>query len=268
MDAKEESTGLTYSEPSFSQEPSSQPSVSSQAAVSPQTQAAPAPLLPKKKVMIGIAGETFSGNFLMNWTRCLLELVQKNEYEVLLFPGYSPFSPYMRLKTLGMETTAVKSKPFQGKEYDVFVSLDSTVMFSYEQLKRLIDQTDVYHAVTGYYMLNDTEVHAMKALFPEEYQGEYKMVPLSDVEEKKGASEPFHVEYTGLGFFACRRAVLDAIEFPYVWYPLIEYINKDSKLCKEMLTDEMAFCQRIKDKRFLIVLDTELKVKQEKNVLY
>lgn len=219
----------------------------------------------KVRVMLGITGETFSSVFMMNWTVCLTKIIQHNEFDVSLFPGYSAFSPYMRLKTLGIDNMSVKTKPFQGKDYDVFVSIDSSIIFTYEQFKHLVEKTVTYPAVTGYYMFNETQIQAITSLYPEDHDGVHKLVLASDVTERK--SDPFFVEYTGLGFFACRKEVLDTIEFPYVWYPLVEYI-KDTKLCKEIVNDEMAFCLRLRDKRFKIFLDHELLMKQEKKILF
>ena len=37
------------------------------------------------------------------------------------------------------------------------------------------------------------------------------------------------VAYNGMGFFACRREVLEKIKYPYFSYPLIEMETEDGK---------------------------------------
>ena len=54
-----------------------------------------------KTVVFAFPGRDFSGSFLMNWSKTLIELTQKG-YKVMMVNEYSSFVPFSRMKTLGL----------------------------------------------------------------------------------------------------------------------------------------------------------------------
>jgi hypothetical protein len=225
----------------------------------------------KKKVMIGLPGNEFSNQFIMSWTQFLVELTKYNEFDISVCPGYSSYSPYMRMKTIGIVKQESHMKAFDGVAYDVFVTIDPTIIFTYEQFKTIVTLTEKHPVVSAHYMISEKNVCAIKKLDYEYYakNGNFELVTKAELEEQKtNGATSITVEYTGLGFFACRRAVLQSLDYPYFWYPLIEYTSEDGMPCKDVPSDEMSFCRRLKDKGFRITLPLELRVYQEKQIIF
>ena len=66
------------------------------------------------------------------------------------------------MKTLGLDTLrGVNQKPFNGEvDYDVWVTIDSDVIFIPEQLEQLIEDTDKHPIVSGIYRMLDMKHYA------------------------------------------------------------------------------------------------------------
>ena len=222
----------------------------------------------KKRVMVGMPGSKFSAQFLMSWTTFLVDCMKDNTIDISIFPGQSPFSTFSRMKTLGINKQGVHVKAFDGIDYDVFLTVDNNVLFTYEQVKSLVDMTEKNPVVSGVYYTSDKTIHAVERMDYEEYS-KTGTFPFIDKEKLDALTDSklIKVDYTGLGFFACRRAVLQALDYPYFWYPMVDYTTEDGTPCKDVLTDEVAFCRRLCDKGYRITLNTELRVYQEKEIV-
>ena len=221
----------------------------------------------KKRVMVGLVGHTFSNQFIMSWTKFLVECMKDGTIDISIFPGNSTFSTFSRMKTLGLTKQEVQTKAFDGVDYDVFLTVDSNVLFTYEDVKTLVGMTDKNPVVSGVYYTSEKTVHAVERMDYTNYgkTGTFPFVTKETMEDLVD-TKLMKVDYTGLGFFACRRTVLQALDYPYFWYPLVDYESEDGTPCKDVLTDEMAFCRRLCDKGYRITLNTELRVHQEKEI--
>lgn len=252
------------------------------------------PSVAKKKVIIGLPGDRFSQAFLLSWTETLVALLNSGRYEIIVSPGKSSFVSFARMQTLGLDVLRGKSqKPFNGADYDVFVSIDSDVVFSPVQLMELIECTTVHPVVSGYYMMANNKHFAVvkdwnKSYFAE--NGTFAFMAPKDVEEDikefsneleerkkamdakeqpKPLSSPKFVKasYVGMGFFACRKEVLDALSYPYFNRELQRIRGKDGVELVDMCSEDVAFCKNIEDAGFDIMLNTRLRVGHEKSVI-
>ena len=248
----------------------------------------------KKRVIIGLPGDRFSQAFLLSWTETLVALLNSGRYDIIVSPGKSSFVPFARMQTLGLDVLRGKSQtPFNGSEYDVFVSIDSDVVFSPVQLIELIECTVIHPVVSGYYMMANNKHFAVvrdwnKGHFAE--HGTFAFMEPKDVEkdikafaaeleERKRASEAkevmkplsppncVKVSYAGLGFFACRKEVLDALSYPYFYRDLQRIQGKNGKELVDMCSEDVAFCKNVEDAGFDIMLNTRLRVGHEKSVV-
>ena len=70
-----------------------------------------------------------------------------------------------------------------------------------------------------------------------------------------------------MGFFACRREVLEKLKYPYFNYPLIEIEGKDGKLIRDMCSEDVAFCKNITDAGYDIMVNTRMRVGHEKTLV-
>lgn len=248
----------------------------------------------KLTVIIGLPGDHFSQAFLLSWTQALVTLINTNRYEIRVAPGKSSFVPFARMQTLGLNTLRGKNqKPFNGEPYDVFVSIDSDVVFSPAHLIELIECTKMHPVVSGYYMMSDAKHFAVVKDWNKEYfvkNGTFPFMEPNDLDtywqknrefmaERKKAEEEhrtlppmpspdfLNVSYTGLGFFACRKEVLDALQYPYFNRELQRIHTKDGLDLVDMCSEDVAFCKNIQDAGYEIMLHTTLRVGHEKPVI-
>ena len=248
----------------------------------------------KLKVIIGLPGDHFSQAFLLAWTNTIYTLVSSNRYDLKISPGKSSFVPFARMHTLGLDVLRGKAqKAFHNEPYDVFVSIDSDVVFSAVQLVELIECTKVHPVVSGYYMMQDNKNFAVvkewnKSHFAE--HGTFQFLQPKDVEadikkfsaeldERKKAEEEkrdpgplsnpdfMKVSYAGMGFFACRKEVLDSLAYPFFNRELQRMRGKNGLELVDMCSEDVAFCKNIEDAGFDIMLNTRLRVGHEKSVV-
>jgi hypothetical protein len=248
----------------------------------------------KLKVIIGLPGDHFSQAFLLSWTNTIYTLMQSNRYDIKISPGKSSFVSFARMQTLGLDVLRGKNqKAFHNEEYDVFVSIDSDVVYSPIQLIELIECTKLHPVVSGYYIMQDNKNFAAvkewnKTYFAE--NGAFQFLQPKDVEEdmkkfneelqeRKKADEEkkelgplsnpnfMKVSYVGMGFFACRKEVLEALSYPFFNRELQRMRGKDGLELVDMCSEDVAFCKNIEDAGFDIMLNTRLRVGHEKCVV-
>jgi hypothetical protein len=82
-----------------------------------------------------------------------------------------------------------------------------------------------------------------------------------DVEEKY-----IPVSYNGMGFFACRKGVIETMRYPYFSYPLIEIEGKDGVMLRDTCSEDVAFCKNLTDAGFEVIVNTTLRVGHEKTL--
>jgi hypothetical protein len=228
----------------------------------------------KKRVVIGLPGSHFSNNFIVAWTQSLFYLWEQG-YNVIVSPATSSFVTFARMKTLGLDVLRGQDqKPFNNElEYDVYVSIDSDVVYTPAMLVELIESTDVHPVVSGYYMMADGKNFAVVQDWSETYfmkHASFQFLTPKDIEDWKGANEGevfMGVNYAGMGFFACKKKVLDSLQYPYFNAPLQRMVTDDGKVIVDMCSEDVAFCKNIRSKGYSIQLHTGLRVGHEKSVI-
>ena len=129
-------------------------------------------------------------------------------------------------------------------DYDVFVMIDPETLFKPEDVTTLIDMAVNKHdAVSGLYLLTPEQYYVADASGKD-------LIKSTDI--AKDDKETVDVPFTGLGFFACKKKLLDALEYPY-------FTN--------ILSDEVSFCKSIVEKGFKVMLCKELRVGRSLTVL-
>ena len=66
-----------------------------------------------------------------------------------------------------------------------------------------------------------------------------------------------------MGFFACRRGVIENLRYPYFHYQPLE-TEIDGRVIREMYSEDVAFCKNLKDAGYSITVNTGLRVGHEK----
>lgn len=221
-----------------------------------------------RRVVIALPGSSFSADFLLNMIETV-SLLRKNRVEVALASGESSFVPFARMKTLGLNVlNGEDQKPFNGQyKYDTWITIDSDIRFTPQQVFELIESTDTHHVVAGAYRMKDLiNSTAIKKWDTDYYlkNGTFKFIPM---EELKYEAKYTPVEYSGMGFFACRHGVIEKMKYPYFHHPIVEMKDDNGKIIREMCSEDVAFCKNIKNAGFNIMLKTTLIVGHEKTLV-
>jgi len=191
-------------------------------------------------------------------------------YGVKIVNEYSSFVTFSRMKTLGLDVRrGADQKPFDAKEdYHVWVTIDSDIAFNAQQVIKLIEDTDKYPVISGFYRMSDLEHVAAIKNWDEAYfkkHGSFEFIKAADVE---GMDEYTEVAYNGMGFFACTRKVLedDKLKYPYFTRPLVEMEGDDGKILRDTCSEDVAFCKNLQDAGYKIMVNTKLVVGHEKTI--
>jgi len=217
------------------------------------------------KVVLALPGRSFSGSFLMNWTQTVMTLSKKG-YEVVVTNEYSSYVTYSRMKTLGLDVLrGADQVPFGGTlNYDVWLTIDSDIIFTPEQVIELIEDTKKYPVVSGLYRMQDRVHFATVQEWDVEYFKKYGSFEfMRDLPTDKYIS----VAYSGMGFFACRRGVIEKLKYPYFSYPLVEIEAEDGKILRDTCSEDVSFCKNLTDAGFEIMVNTDLHVGHEKTLV-
>ena len=218
------------------------------------------------KLIIALPGNSFSNKFLINWSDTLISL-NRDGHQVSIVNGYSSFVPFARMQCLGLNVLkGIEQKPFNdGKyDYDLFITIDSDIFFTYDHIKKLIDASKKYPVVSGVYKMEDLKHYACVKEWNTDFylkNGTFEFMTDAPTEQY------VKVAYTGLGFFACRKGVIESLEYPYFNHPLIEIKTEDGKILRDMCSEDVAFCKNIIQAGYDIVVDTELRVGHEKKLV-
>lgn len=221
----------------------------------------------KKSVIFAFPGKDYSGDFLMMWSDCLMKLSELG-YRVALANNYSAYVPFTRMMNLGLNILrGADQKPYDGKvDYDVWVTIDSDIIFSPKQVIELIEDTDKYPVISGTYRMMGMDTLSAVKEWDTAYfikNGSYKYLGLDELDKDVKHHE---VVYTGMGFFACTREVLEKLEHPYFNYPH-EEIMINGKNVIQVFSEDVSFCKRITDAGFKIWVNVDLRVGHEKRVV-
>jgi hypothetical protein len=90
-----------------------------------------------------------------------------------------------------------------------------------------------------------------------------------EAEKAEPISEPkfMKVSYVGLGFFACRKEVLDKLQYPYFNSDLQHIKGENGVDIVDMSSEDVSFCKNIQKAGYDIMLNTRLRVGHEKPII-
>ena len=233
-----------------------------------------APLIKKKKVIIGLPGSSFSNKFLMAWTQTMFTIWQSGKYDITVCPGVSSFVSFARMQTLGLDVMrGAQQKPFNDADFDVWVTIDSDIVFTPEQFIRLVEDTEQHSVVCGTYMMSDQRFLAVVQNWDREFfvkNGTFEFLTpqyIEDWRKEHNNMRFMEVSYAGMGFMAIRKEALNALKYPYFHRKLERIEMQDGKFITDMSSEDVSFCKNLQKAGFSVYLDTELRVGHEKKVV-
>lgn len=227
----------------------------------------------KKRVIIGIPGSSFSNNFLISWTRTLYALWESGKYEVIVAPGVSSFVSFARMKTLGLDVLRGKDqKPFNDMEYDVYITIDSDIVFAPEHIVELIENTEVHPVVAGYYMMSDCKSLVIVKDWDTDHfakNGTFEFLTPEYITnwKKETGSKFMEVSYVGMGFFAVRKEVLNTLSYPFFNGELQKITKDDGTELVDLSSEDVNFCKNLQAAGHTVYVNVDLRVGHEKPVI-
>ena len=224
----------------------------------------------KKKVVIGLPGNNFSSKFLVSWTSSLNTLWEMNKYDIVVSPGVSSYVSFARMQTLGLSNLrGIDQTAFDGMYFDVFVTIDSDIVFTAQNLIDLIEATEEKDVVAGYYRMSDLKnLVIVKDWDINHFKktGSFKYLQQEDMEEYK-EHKYLKVAYCGMGFMALTKNAIDSLSYPYFHTDLQEFKGTDGKLIREMCSEDVSFCRNLTKEGFEINILPKLRVGHEKGLI-
>jgi hypothetical protein len=227
----------------------------------------------RKKVVFALPGDNYSSKFLISWTSTISRLWDNQKYDIMISPATGSFVPFVRMHTLGLDVLrGIEQKPFNGENYDIWVTIDSDVIFTPEQIEELIESTNVHPVVAGMYRMSDLANYAFVREWDTSYylkEGTFKFSTPSEVDEWKKETELKYmpVAYTGMGFMAVRREVIDRMQYPYFYAPLEELVKEDGTVIRDMCSEDVAFSKNIRALGYEIMVNTDIRVGHNKSLV-
>ena len=220
------------------------------------------------KVVLALPGRTFSGKFLISLLNTTMTLKDRG-YDVVVTNEYSSYVTFARMKTLCLDVLkGVDQQPFGGKlDYDVWLTIDSDIVFKPEQVLEIIKDTETHPVVSGMYRMEDLKHFAMVREWDIDYFKQYGTFKFETEESIKNQPKYMPVAYNGMGFFACRKGVIEKLKYPYFSYPLIEIEGKDGVKIRDTCSEDVAFCKNLTDAGMEIIVNTTLRVGHEKTLV-
>jgi glycosyltransferase involved in cell wall biosynthesis len=162
----------------------------------------------------------------------------------------------------GDNTQGITQKPFQGQvDYDYIMWIDSDIVFTPDQLFKLID--DDKDIVSGLYKMQNNTHYATVEEWNDDFflkHGSYEFLTPEIVSKKK---DLFPVAYTGFGWMLMKKGVFESLEYPW-FQPTWKEYEHNGKQIREFTMEDVAFCDLIQQKGYQIFIDPEIVVGHEK----
>lgn len=227
----------------------------------------------KKKIVIGLPGDNFSSKFLLSWTSTLNTLWESGKYDLIVSPGVSSYVTFARMQTLGLDVLrGIQQKPFDNIDFDVWITIDSDVIFTPAQVIELIESTAIHPVVSGMYRMSNLTNYAIVKEWDTDFfakNGFFEFITPQYVDDwkKETGLKYLPVHYAGMGFFAVRSDVLKKMTYPYFQGEVQEIITDDGKILRELCSEDVNFCKNILKLGYTIVVNTDLRVGHSKPIV-
>jgi hypothetical protein len=228
---------------------------------------------PIKKIVFALPGDNFSSKFLISWTATMSKLWETRRYDIMISPATGSYVPFVRMTTLGLDVLRGEDqKPFNGQHFDVWITIDSDIVFTFEQIVNLIESTDEHPVVAGMYRMADLVNYAFVRYWDETYfkeKGVFQFITPEDIEKWKKETDIkyFPVVYSGMGFMAVKKEVFDKIKYPYFDSDILTIQKEDGTVIRDICSEDVSFCKKITQAGYHIMINTDIRVGHIKSLI-
>lgn len=214
------------------------------------------------KVIFCLPAKSFSTTWFNSWNLTTAEL-SKHKISYAYCVQYDPVVYYCRNRILGGNNVNGRNQlPWQGQfDYDYQIWIDSDIIWQPDDIIKLLTKgkdvlAGLYHMSDG---VNYPVVENLDFSHLENY-GTFKF--LNDAELNKKSTSPFKVSYTGFGFVAIKKGIIESMEYPW-FQPRWISNSKFHDFCAE----DVGFCWTAQEKGIEILVDPTVRVGHEKLVI-
>lgn len=219
-----------------------------------------------KKIVFCIPGNNFSDTFLKCWT-ILYDKCLKNGYQPILSNAYTSNVYFVRALCLKLDNHAgVYQKPFHGLEYDYICWIDSDMVFSWEQLKKLID--DDKDVISGIYMMQNQKQYTTVLDWNNDFFEKYGTFEfLTDNHIKTLIKKPIRkCAYTGLGFCLMKHGVMERVPYPPFLPKVHEYNTQNGNMC-DFSSEDVSLFRKLEEIGIDCYVDLRVRIGHEKKII-
>jgi hypothetical protein len=229
-----------------------------------------------------LPGNPSSGIQAINTQMAISSLMSKGK-SVAIQHSISNNIYLVRNGCLGSNKMDKGQKPFGGKDYGHLVWVDSDNFISPEIIERLISHNvDVVGAWYGQKAgpITEDSMVTCGEVDIEYFKEEHKQLiiqPLKSYNLRHYNAEDIRllprngkglleVGYLGLGCVVMKKGIMESLDFPWFKSWVLEY-EKEGKIVRELVTDDLGICLRLRDKGFNLFIDPEVRVGHEKSFI-
>jgi GT2 family glycosyltransferase len=215
------------------------------------------------RIVFCLPGKTFSGNFLVAWTKLLSECLHRG-IDVVISQKINSNVYYVRAQCLGASVLRGKKQiPFNGEiDYDYIMWIDSDQVFNPDDFFKLLNhEKDV---VGGLYLMEGGRQFAVVKDWDEKFfleNGYFKFLEKDEV--MQGDKNLMEVSYTGFGFLLMKKGVFEQLDYPWFEPRIINLTDEISDFASE----DVSFCLKAKDAGIKIHIDPTIIVGHEKSTI-
>lgn len=219
----------------------------------------------KKTVYLALADTTFSSPFVISLLATVNKMIAENKYHLVIVPGSSRHPLIAHYNTLGFDPKrGIEQKPFNGDEFDYWINVSATSIFTTEQFIKLVESLDEHPVVAGVCRMENLE----SCSFIDSTPGFEKIVELEAWKKANPDTKYKSVKHSELKFFGVRREVLDAMKYPHFECDaVLSNGPEEGVVVRDLLSHDMAFCRNIKLAGYEIMVNTELLVGNEVKII-
>lgn len=227
-----------------------------------------------KRIILCLPGNQFSANFTLNLIRFNNELI-KHGIEVMISQAYSPEIHQLRSSIAGGSSEfGLYQRPFTSQfleedHYDYLMWIDSDIIFSLSDFEGLLEMDK--DIASGWYRMSNglpvvgnfikRKLRFSKKNFPLPLYDKDTIYSCSNNMEVETATEPFVVDWAGMGWMLMKRGVMEELMFPWFAPKIVRYNLPEAY---EVLSEDLSFALSLKDAGFDIWVHPKIKVGHEK----
>ena len=218
------------------------------------------------RIIFALPGDNFSSKFLISWTSTISKIMEMRKYDILISPATGSFVSFVRMKTLGLDTLRGETqKPFNNQDFDIWITIDSDIIFTPEQVIELIESTEHHPVVAGMYRMSDLINYAFVKDWDINHfkeNGTFKFSTPEEIEvwKKETSFKYYPVAYTGMGFMAIKKEVFDKMQYPYFDSEINVIVADDGKIIRDICSEDVAFSKNIIKAGYQIMINTDIRV--------